>query len=188
MNVTSKFPQTFRLLLLALAIFTLWLLLEDEPLEIPSSNGSRTSDYSMTDFTITSMTDLGLPSELLSGKKMSHYPDDGSTEIDFPIALFFHPEKNTWVVTSDHGITYNDGEDILLTGNVVITQQENTDLEFRSEKLNLNTRKETANTNQAVIIKTATSITHAVGMDATLAEGLVNLHTNVRGRYDPNKH
>jgi len=190
LNVTFKPRRITGLLLLALALLTIWLLIEDDDTstQLSPSYGTRSSDYSMDDFTLTTMNEMGIPSQTLSGKTMSHYPDNDSTEIEFPIAHFFHPQKNTWLITANHGITFNDGDDILLTGNVIITQQENTDVELRTEKLNLDTSKETANTDQPVIIKTASSITHAVGMDAALAEGLVNLHTHVRGRYDPNEH
>ena len=185
MNAISDLPLFAKLMLAFLAIITLWLI---------SDNGTqhkhiqpqvhRTSDYAMTDFTLTVMGQTGEPSRVIIGREMSHYPEDDSTEVIQPVAQFIEPGKETWVVMSDKAQTKGKGENILLTGNVIITQKDNADIELRTEKLNLDTKHNTAYTDLAVSMKSPHGETHSVGLHAALEDETINLHSRVRGRYD----
>ena len=138
----------------------------------------------MTDFTLTIMDKEGNPSRIISGKEMAHYPEDDSTEIIFPNAELIAPEKETWIITSNKGSTQGKGNDILLTGNVIISQKENSDVELRTEKLNLDTLNNTAYTNLAVSMKSAYGTSESIGLHASLKEKMINLHSRVKGHYD----
>lgn len=144
----------------------------------------RTSDYSMTGFTLTIMDNSGTPSRVIGGDKLAHYPDDDSTEILFPIAHVIDQEKDNWILSSNKGQTQGKDEEIVLTGNVIITRQDNNEIELRTEKLILDTLHNTAYTDLAVSIKSPYGNTDSVGLHAALEDKMINLHSRVKGHYN----
>lgn len=152
------------------------------------------SDYGMSNFTMTIMDENGQPSRVIKGTEMSHYPKDDVTKIITPKVEFIESGKETWVIYSDHSETLphkkkrkrrkHHGEEILLTGNVVITQKNNDDFKLSTEKLTINTKNNTAYTDEAVKISSPTGATNSVGLHATLKEETINLHSKVKGQYD----
>lgn len=188
MNAISNLSTAGKFYLALFALATLWLIFtsgSDEDETQPEVH--RSSDYAMTDFTLTVMDDEGLPSRIVRGTEMSHYPEDDSTEIINPIARFLEPEKDTWIITSNKGTTQGKGENILLTGNVVITQENNNEIELLTEELNLDTVYNTAYTDLAVTIKSPHGETNSVGLHAAMEDKAINLHSQVRGQYDAPK-
>jgi lipopolysaccharide export system protein LptC len=144
----------------------------------------RSTDYSMTDFTMTIMDEMGKPVRVVKGKEMLHYPKDDSTEIIKPITDFIAEGKDTWQMQSEFGYTQGKGESILLTENVVIINKHNPEFKLLTEKLTLDTVNETAFTDQAVTILSPQGETKSVGLHADLKDETINLHSRVRGHYD----
>lgn len=191
MNAIFKLSSLAKILLLTLAVVSVWLLSGEESQKTPEQyeQVTRTTDYTMTDFTMTVMSELGQPSRIIVGSKMAHYLDDDSTEITIPRVQFIEPEKETWLVSSEKGITQGKGEDILLLGNVIVTQKDNPSIELRTEKLNLDTVNNTAYTDLAVSMKSPSGTTDSVGLHAALDDKMINLHSRVKGHFDaPSTH
>lgn len=165
---------------------TLWLLSSHKETSEQSikSEINKSSDYAMTNFTLTIMDMKGNPSRVITGSEMSHYPKDDSTEIIDPIAQFIQKGKDTWQISSNKGFTVGKGDDILLTGNVIITQPDNPDIELHTESLNLDTLHNTAYTDLAVSMKSPYGETDSVGLHASLEQKTINLHSRVKGHYD----
>lgn len=186
MNAISNIPFIAKILLLILAVISIWLLSGEEEKKdaIPENEHMRTADYSMTHFTLTIMDDSGTPSRVISGDKLAHYADDDSTEILFPIARVIDQQKDTWILSSNKGLTQGEGEEIVLTGNVIITRQDNNEIELRTEKLILDTLHNTAYTDLAVNIKSPYGNTDSVGLHAALEDKMINLHSRVKGHYN----
>jgi lipopolysaccharide export system protein LptC len=169
-----------------LAIVSLWLGFNHSSTpELSQENEViKTSDYAMTDFTLTVMDLEGNPSRIITGSEMAHYPKDDSTEIINPVAQFLEQEKDTWIVSSNKATTVDKGQDIVLTGNVIATQADNPDIELRTELLNLDTVHNTAYTNLPVTMKSPHGETDSVGLHASLDQQTINLHSRVKGHYD----
>jgi lipopolysaccharide export system protein LptC len=186
LNVTSNLSFIAKLVLSLVAIISFWLLFSSDTKQklIESNAIARTSDYAMSNFTMTVMDKLGQPSRIVTGQTMSHYPANDSTEIIAPIAQILEQGKKTWLITANKAYTEGKGEDILLTGNVIITQIDNTDIELRTEKLNLDTVRDNAYTDLAVSMKSPHGTTNSVGLHASLQEKTINLHSRVKGHYD----
>ena len=138
----------------------------------------------MSNFTMTVMDEQGKPSRIITGETMTHYPANDSTEIIMPVAKMLEQGKDTWVLSANKAYTEGKGEDILLTGNVIITPQDNHDIELRTEKLNLDTLRDNAYTDLAVSMKSPHGTTNSVGLHASLQEKTINLHSRVKGHYD----
>jgi len=186
LNVISNFSFLAKILLPILAVVSLWLLSGEDSKQQTSlqSELNKASDYAMTDFTLTVMDPNGNPSRIIMGKEMAHYPEDDSTEVIFPIAEIIEPEKNTWIIKSNKSSMQGKGDDILLTGNVIITQRDNPDVELRTEKLNLDTLHNTAYTDLAVSMKSPYGTSESIGLHASLKDKMINLHSRVKGHYD----
>ena len=186
MNVTSNLPFLAKLLLPILAIVTIWLLSgeNDKDKAQQLSEIDRASDYAMTNFTLTIMNQSGKPARVITGDEMAHYPDDDSTEVINPIAHFIGQDKDTWIISSNKGETVGKGEEIFLSGNVIITRENNNEIELHSEELLLDTVNNTAYTDVAVTITSPYGETNSVGLHATLDDKTINLHSKVKGQYD----
>ena len=187
MNVISNIPPVAKTVLLIVAILTVWLISDsDSPSEQKKVNNEvrKTSDYAMSNFTLTIMDIQGHPSRVITGTEMAHYPKDDSTEIFNPVAQFIELGKDTWQVSANKGNTVGKGDDILLTGNVIITQPANPEIELQTEALNLDTLHNTAYTDLAVTMKSPYGITDSVGLHASLKQKTINLHSRVKGHYD----
>ena len=185
LNAISNIPQLVKIVLLVLAIITLWLLSgDDTDKNTRQIETRRTSDLAMTDFTLTLMDESGKPARIISGKEMAHYPEDDTTEIIFPVATVTNNETDIWIISSNKATTQGKGEDIFLTGNVIITREDRDDVDLLTEALHINTKQNTAYTDLAVTIKSPYGETNSVGLHADLADETINLHSRVRGHYD----
>ncbi len=185
MNVIFKLPLYARLGLLLIAAVSLWLILDDntQPQQ-QLKDVRRTSDYAMTDFTMTIMDINGEPARVIKGDEMAHFPHNDTTEIINPITEFIKAGQDTWEVNSDHGQTQGKGETILLTGNVIITNKDNPSFKMLTEKLTLDTQYNTAYTEEPVTIHSPHGDTEAVGLHAVLDDETINLHSRVKGQYN----
>ncbi|NOQ93230.1 MAG: LPS export ABC transporter periplasmic protein LptC [Methylophaga sp.] len=186
MNATSNYSFLAKIFLPVLAVIVVWLLSGEEAEQRNSleSKLNKASDYAMTDFTLTVMNKNGNPARIISGTEMAHYPEDDSTEVLIPSVQFIEPGKDTWLIFANKATTQGKGDDILLTGNVIITQQDNPDIELRTEKLNLDTLHNTAYTDLAVSMKSDYGYSESIGLHASLEDKMINLHSRVKGRYD----
>lgn len=185
MNAISNIPFWAKALIALLALISFLLLNDDTPKQGDHNSAiHRTSDYGMTDFIMTIMDKQGKPVRVISGAEMSHYPDDDTTEVISQTTQFIDQQKDTWLVISNKGTTQGKGEDIFLSGNVIITRENNNEIELRTETLHIDTVHSTAYTDSAVELTSPNGVTNSVGLHAALEDKTINLHSKVRGHYD----
>lgn len=188
MNAISKLSLTYKVPLALLLGVMLWLIFSPsdkaEEVSTQATNYNDTSDYAMTNFTMTIMDVNGQPARVIKGQNMAHYPEDDSTKITKPIAQFIEAQEDTWLMTSERGETTGKGDNILLLDNVIITRKDNNGVELHTSKLNLDTLQNTAYTDAAVKMISPHGETNSVGLHATLDEKTINLHSRVKGQYD----
>ena len=176
-----------RLLLIAVVLLTFWLFFSDDS---PTSTNAgdplvaRTSDYAMTDFTMTVMDLNGQPQRVIEGREAAHYPEGDRTEIIDPIVLHIVMDDDDWILQSDRADTSGKGENIVLTGNVIITNKDEPEIQLLTELLHLDTINNTAYTDEPVLMRSPNGDTHSVGLHAALKEQTINLHSRVRGQYN----
>jgi len=187
LNAIFNLPLWAKVLVPLAVIISIWQLSNDSSSsqsDAAQYQQHRTSDYGMTDFTMTVMNKLGQPARVISGHEMSHYPEDDTTEVLIQTTQFIDQQKDTWLVISDKGTTQGNGEDIFLTGNVIITRELNNEIELETDTLHIDTEHNTAYTDSPVTLKSPNGITHSVGLHAALEDKTINLHSKVRGHYD----
>jgi LPS export ABC transporter protein LptC len=96
--------------------------------------------------------------------------------------------EETWHLKSDHGRVRADGDDVQLTGNVVVTGTTPTDSEpitLRTNSMRINTPTEFIETQDPVSIHWSGHELTAVGMKADLKAGTLSLESDVHGEFSP---
>jgi lipopolysaccharide export system protein LptC len=167
LNAIFNIPNYLKIGLLLIAVISLWMLFTKPDPPKTEAAVHYSIDFGMTDFKLTVMDINGKPSRVIKGETLYHYP-----------------ENNDWIIESDHAETQGEGENILLTGNVIITNKDQPEVQLLTEILNLDTVNNTAYTDQPVTMKSPHGDTHSVGFHAALQEETINLHSRVRGQYN----
>jgi lipopolysaccharide export system protein LptC len=111
-------------LMLSLALLTFWL---DHQVRV--EDGSHPSmrrhdpDYLVDNFTTTTYTRDGKVETVLSATKMTHYPDDDSTELMGPRVLQARPTQPRYTARADRGKVSREGDEIFLYDNVLLVRE-----------------------------------------------------------------
>ena len=119
LSSTRLFPLV---LLVSLALLTFWL--ERAVREEPAAGVQRSHDpdYSAEGFTITDFNRAGAAVSTLSAAKMTHYPDDDSTELLAPRVVQSKPGQPRLTLSADRGTLSQDGEEMFLYDNVLLVR------------------------------------------------------------------
>ena len=118
---TRIFPLA---LMLSLALLTFWL---DHQVRV--DDGSHPSmrrhdpDYLVDNFTTTTYARDGKVETVLSAVKMTHYPDDDSTELTGPRVLQAKPTQPRYTARADRGKVSREGDEIFLYDNVILVRE-----------------------------------------------------------------
>ncbi len=151
---------------------------------LESRPGSRhMPDFFMEDFTSTNMDDEGRPRRRVSAAYMAHFPDSNSNEFQSPHVVIFRGSGQPWHVESERGWTSGAGDVMLLLGEVTIWRNG----ESGERKIQIETRdlrvlpdSDYGETEEAVTIRTPTSVTRGIGMRAWLDQSRMELLADVR--------
>ena len=174
--------------LLGLAIFSWWLLQTLSPQQRTSVADVRHEpDYYFRDAIITRFNDQCLPLFDLYADQVLHFPDDDSVELENIDIEYFRQDAPPWKIRSDKGVIPSGNTLVNLTGNVVMWQvNETTDapLTLRTERLQILTDRNVAQTEHLVTISEGTSRVHGAGLTADLENELFRLDTQVRAEYE----
>lgn len=175
------------LLVFFLAALTLWLRYA---VEEPSSDGSakkrHDADAVIDNFTVTRLDKSGKPEYFISARRMIHYSDDDSTELESPRFLRISADSEM-SVTADRGRITNDHREAIFSGNVQLVRaatREREELRARTEYLHIFAEKDIARTDRRVTITEGKSTLSGVGMDLDKLARSFTLHSQVRGTYD----
>ena len=96
--------------------------------------------------------------------------------------------RENWHVTSDHGRVRANGDDVMLSGNVVVTGAEPASgdpLTLKTRSLRINTPTEFIETRDPVTVRWSAHELTAVGMKYDLKTGKLRLESDVHGEFFP---
>jgi lipopolysaccharide export system protein LptC len=86
----------------------------------PDGKTRHDPDYTIETFTMTTMNEQGRKRYSLAARKLIHYADDGSSDLDHPYLIQFREGSTAPVHTrADKGWIPKDGNQILMNGNVL---------------------------------------------------------------------
>jgi lipopolysaccharide export system protein LptC len=178
-------------LLALLAGATLWLEQRSRPSPVAVSEVPRHEpDTIVRNFSAAQMDESGRPDYTLSAEKMVHYPDDATTHLNAPRLSHFEPEKAPIHVRSDEGMVSKDGEHVYFKDDVEVTREakgEQSTLTVTTDYLHVIPEKHVAKTSKPVVISNDELRVTAVGMELNSETRRLELHSNVKGRYEARK-
>ncbi|MES9897520.1 MAG: LPS export ABC transporter periplasmic protein LptC [Sedimenticola sp.] len=177
-------------LLLLLAGGSWWLSQSSSSDREETKTAHHTPDYYIEGFTGINMDSEGKPSQRLTAERMTHYPDDNSTELILPKMTVYDGDRPPWRIRSERGWISGDGEVILLKGEVHIDRS----VAAGVRPIHITTRDLRAQPKDNYVESDAD--THIISQSDTLdSRGIqvwfsqpvrIKLLANVRGRYEVN--
>jgi lipopolysaccharide export system protein LptC len=108
----------------ALTLVTFWLVKSNAPVEKSAIERVRLHepDYTITNGALSALNELGNTKYRVLGKKVIHYDDDASIDIETPRMRLFPPEKSPITVKADKGHLDGDLTILDLMGNAEIVR------------------------------------------------------------------
>jgi lipopolysaccharide export system protein LptC len=123
MGIMAQVLKFLPMLLMAfLTLGTYWMVQMNEPNLDTEKQKRHVPDYIMDGIVVTTLGPEGNTKFRVVGQKLTHYEDDASSEIDWPIARRFHETKPAITVKSDKGFLDGDMTVLDLVGNASLTR------------------------------------------------------------------
>lgn len=184
---TRVFPLA---LMLALALLTFWLdrALREE--QGTPSQRRHEPDFVVSNFTITRYDRDGRVESTLTAKKMVHFPDDDSTELEAPLIVQTKPGEARMTMSAQRGSLSQDGADVFLFDKVRLTREAkppNPEQRMETEFLHIVRDKSLVRTDREVAIYEESRHLTARGMEYNNDTRQLYLRERVRGRFDARK-
>jgi len=187
MSNARLFPLT---LLLSLALLTFWLEHTVRVDEAHPSLRRHDPDYIVSNFTVIEYGPAGIVESTFSARKMVHYPDDDSTDLDAPRLLSAKAGDAPMTLTADRGALSQDGEDTFLYDNVLLVRKEIPllpEMRMRTNFLHVVRGRSLVLTDQDVAIDEPGKSLTGRGMEYDNAARLLHLRERVKGRFEERK-
>ena len=187
-RLSAWFPV---ILLAAVAGVTLWLDRQLQPPERAGEGQARHDpDYIAENFSSTRTGPDGAPRYTLSARRMVHYPDDDTTYLDAPKLVNFQGSGATVTVTSKNAMLSSNGENAYLTDEVRLVRSayaDKSEMTMLTSYLHVIPDDDIAKTDKPVRIYDANTLITSVGLEFNNRTRILNLLSNVRGRYEKPK-
>lgn len=173
---------------LAIAFIAWWTITEDfnDDDQSALTKSKQYIEIFMNEFEITAMNESGTPNYILKGLYLERYNDADETLVQQPV---FHilQKNNQWKIDANNAIINDINETLLLKDNVVMQQQNiEPSITIRTQKLMINTKKQTAKTKERVEITHGGSLMTSNGMIFNNLTSELELSSKVSGYYLPN--
>lgn len=186
-----SFSRLFPLLLmLALAMLSFWL---ERTARIEQGHPSlrrHDPDYIVHNFRIVNYGPAGNAESMLTARKMVHYPDDDSTELQAPRALQTKAGEPPMTLTADRGALSQDGEDTFLYDNVLLVRSatpQQPEMRMQTSFLHIVRTRSLVRTDREVAVREEGRSLTGRGMEYDNAARVLQLRERVRGRFEQRK-
>ena len=149
---------------------------------------ARLPDYTVEQFTATTMDLNGRPARSLTAREMRHYPDDDSSELDLPVLVLNRPGEPPWDIRSETGWISGDRERLLLHGQVFADREgrgEARPIHLKTSELTVQPRQSYAETAMPVEITSDEDWLRSTGMQVWFGETAMRARFlgRARGRF-----
>ncbi len=158
-----------------------------DPSSATSSEDASLPDYKATVIQSISTDDQGQVIRHMTADTLEHYshPIDHANLLH-PRVIMLAKNVPTWEILANDGVSLDNNTHLILSDHVHgrrITQIPQDALQIDTSLMHAYPDTQTIDTDVAVHINAYQGITDALGMDASLKSGLLNLHHQVRGTY-----
>lgn len=174
-------------LLIGLALMSLWLEYAVRGGDQDTRSTMRHDpDFIIENFTTTDIGEQGRPRATLSAKRMVHYPDDETSELEQPHLVHLSPERPPLHITADRGLVAGTGQEVELFGNVIVRRlatAKHAELKVETSYLQVFPDERIARTPKEVLVTEGASRLKGVGMEVNSSTGHLKLQSKVTGFY-----
>ncbi len=184
----NRGPLLIGLLVLTLALGSSWLSRRSEEGAGPNPEAAAAlPDYFIKGLTLTAMGADGQPQYRLHAAALTHYPDDGRTELQAPHFELVATAGPAWQVEAGRGWMPADRSEIRFADGVRIRRTDDTadGLTIQTERLALWPARAHAATDAPIRIESSDTLLTADGLQLDLTRRYLTLDANIRGRYEP---
>lgn len=173
------------LFLLCITVLSIWLLIVTNQIKT-RSNSAQNPESFVTNPRIVRTNEFGQPQNILTAQKMQSYQNQERITFEKPFLTIHKPHAAPWHIQSDLGESRKQMKEILLTGNVSITQLpglNSQNVTVLTSELLYYPDKSFATTDKPVTIKRPEGIAHGIGMHADLQKETVTLLSKTTAQY-----
>ena len=176
------------LLALSLGALSLWLRFAVES-EGPLAHGSQRHDPDavVDHFTLTRLSETGKANFVLNARRMLHYSDDDSTQLEAPRFLK-RGDGPALTVSADRGELTQEGSEAAFHGNVLLVREGSGDrdeLRVRTAYLQVLADGDIVRTDRQVTITEGRSVLSGVGMEFDKRARRFSVLSQARGSIEP---
>ena len=175
-------------LLAALALLTTWLDFEVRSSMTEASRRDRHDpDTILHEFSTRQTDKTGAVELVLKAKRLRHYMDDGSADMELPQVEHRDTKGNTLSVRSDRGRSSGDRKTLEFEGRVTLRQggAVKSPVTLQTGYLKVLPEKRFATTDQAVRIDSANTLITGHGLDFDMSARTLKLRSRVKVTYQP---
>jgi lipopolysaccharide export system protein LptC len=175
------------LLLAGLAGLTYWLDQAVQPAGPARDGGSRHDpDLVVENFTATRMHLDGTPRYAVAARRMLHYPDNSTTELEYPELTHYDTEEGPVTIRANQGLLSENGEDAYFTGDVRVRRAahgEHQEMSLYTSFLHVIPDQDLAKTDREVTMTSGNSTAKSVGLEFNNKARTVKLLSQVSVSY-----
>ncbi len=155
--------------------------------ELRSAQGEE-SDYYGDGLVNRQYDKEGRLEQSFAAAKSAHYASTASTFFEGPLISAQDSNGRTWQIRAEKGSMKDKTREIILQNQVVIeplNTPEAEQVQVETNELFINLQNKSAQTDKAVRISNANSVTTGMGMSFSVPEQILELHQQVRTQYAP---
>lgn len=167
-----------------LVVATGWLSRQSgSPSDEEREAAAHLPDYYMHGMQARISDENGATSHRLVADSLYHYPEGDRSELSRPDITVYTQKSSTWHATAENGVLSGVNDELRLNGDIRMTQQGESVMSLRTERLNIDTVRRYAETDAAVTLEGEATQIEGIGMQAYGDEERLILLSQVRGRY-----
>jgi lipopolysaccharide export system protein LptC len=190
--MTDKMVTWSPLILIGLlAALTFWLDQKvQSPARLPDGSSRHDPDFIIEGFAAVKMNPDGSRRYALTAKRMVHYPDDDSTDLELPKLVYFDYQRAPVTVRSDTARTTQGGEDVFFEGDVQVLRSAydiNPELGIFTSYLHVIPDQDLAKTDRLVRMVEGKSTASAVGLEFDNRTRQIRLLSEAKVSYETPK-
>jgi lipopolysaccharide export system protein LptC len=175
------------LLMAGLAALTWWLDQVVEPLSgARDGNLRHDPDIIVESMSAVQMAETGTPRYSVIAKRLVHYPDDRTTQLEFPVLTHFDEAGAPVTIRSDRGELAAEGTDAYFRDNVLVRRPaygDDEEMTLTTSYLHVIPDENLAKTDKPVTLTHGDSVVHGVGLEFNNETRNLKLLSHVRGTY-----
>lgn len=177
--------------LLGLLGVTYWLNQQMQPDSARQSSKIRHDpDAIMGNFSATRLNEQGVPRFNMIAKKLQHYPDDDSTELEMPRVTLLSQGRSAIHITAEQGTISSKGDELFFYRNVELLREASAiqdKLTVNTEYLHVVPDRDWADTDRVVTIVDPHNTLSAKGLEINQKTRTMKLLSQVRAEHVSSK-